>query len=127
MIQAHSRHTDPGVSAELGVGIDLDGFRVEATLRSMQVGWMVTPMLMVWTMTMRRAETRKQSAFLTGYWDVMRNKTWTPYLGAGFGYSNLDVRDFSDGGALIQVSAALGLSVQSWGRSRSFQSVHAFC
>ena len=35
---------------------------------------------------------------MSGYWDLLRKKSWTPYLGAGIGYSNLDVRNFSDPG-----------------------------
>ena len=104
-------HTDPGVSAELGVGIDLGGFRVEATYAidaSQLAGY--TNIDGVDHDYVSGGDARKQSAFLTGYWDILRNKNWTPYLGAGFGYSNLDVRDFSDGGRSYP-----GFSRSLWG------------
>ena len=92
-------NTNPGASAELGLGIDFDGLRVEATYAidaSQLRGY--TNVSGIDFDYKSGGEVRKQSGFLTGYWDLLRKSTWTPYLGAGFGYSNLDVRDFSDPG-----------------------------
>ncbi|QNJ25460.1 hypothetical protein SynSYN20_01123 [Synechococcus sp. SYN20] len=35
---------------------------------------------------------------MSGYWDLLRKKSWTPYFGAGVGHSDLEVRNFSDPG-----------------------------
>jgi len=92
-------HTNPGVSAELGFGIDFDGLRIEATYAidaSQLSGY--TNVRGINFDYISGGEVRKQSVFMSGYWDLLRKKSWTPYLGAGVGYSNLDVRNFSDPG-----------------------------
>lgn len=91
--------TDPGASVELGVGVDFDGFRIEATYSldaSKLTGY--TNVSGVDFDYVSGGDVRKQSAFLSAYWDVFRRKSWSPYLGVGVGYSNLDVRGFSDPG-----------------------------
>jgi len=92
-------YTNPGASAELGLGVNFDGLRIEATyaLDASQLSG-YTNVRGVDFDYISGGEVRKQSAFLSGYWDVFRRKSWTPYLGAGIGYSNLDVRGFSDPG-----------------------------
>ena len=92
-------YTNPGASAELGLGVDFDGLRIEATYAidaSQLSGY--TNVRGIDFDYISGGEVRKQSAFLSGYWDIFRRKSWTPYIGAGIGYSNLDVRDFSDSG-----------------------------
>ena len=92
-------YTNPGVSAELGLGIDSDGSRIEATYAidaSQLRGY--TNIGGIDFYYISDEEVRKQSVFMSGYWDLLRKKSWTPYLGAGIGYSNLDVRKFSDPG-----------------------------
>jgi len=92
-------YTNPGASAELGLGVNFDGLRIEATyaLDASQLSG-YTNVRGVDFDYISGGEVRKQSAFLSGYWDIFRRKSWTPYLGAGIGYSNLDVRGFSDPG-----------------------------
>ena len=92
-------YTNPGASAELGLGVNFDGLRIEATyaLDASQLSG-YTNVRGVDFDYISGGEVRKQSAFLSGYWDIFRKKSWTPYLGAGIGYSNLDVRGFSDPG-----------------------------
>lgn len=90
-------YTNPGASTELGFGVDLDGLRFEATYAidaSQLSGY--TNVRGIDFDYIQGGEVRKQSAFLSGYWDILRNQSWTPYLGAGIGYTNLDVRNFSD-------------------------------
>ena len=92
-------YTNSGASAELGFGIDFDGSRIEATYAidaSQLRGY--TNVQGIDFDYISGGEVRKQSAFISGYWDLLRKKNWTPYLGAGIGYSNLDVRSFSDPG-----------------------------
>lgn len=92
-------YTNSGASAELGFGVNFDGWRVEATyaLDASQLrGY--TNVRGIDFDYVSGGEVRKQSAFLSEYWDILRNKRWTPYIGAGIGYSNLDVRGFSDPG-----------------------------
>ena len=92
-------YTNPGASAELGLGVDFDGLRIEATYAvdaSQLRGY--TNVRGIDFDYISGGEVRKQSAFISGYWDLLRKKSWTPYLGAGIGYSNLDVRSFSDPG-----------------------------
>ncbi len=98
-IGTFEEYTNPGVSGELGLGVDFEGLRVEATytLDASQLKGYTNVSGIDFDYN-SGGEVRKQSAFLTGYWDFLRQKNWTPYLGAGFGYSNLDVRDFSDPG-----------------------------
>ena len=92
-------YTSPGASAELGLGVNFDGLRIEATyaLDASQLSG-YTNVRGIDFDYISGGEVRKQSAFLSGYWDILRRKSWTPYLGAGIGYSNLDVRGFSDPG-----------------------------
>ena len=117
-------YTNPGASAELGFGLNFDGFRVEVTYAidaSQLRGY--TNIRGVDFDYVSGGETRKQSAFLSGYWDVLHHKSWTPYFGAGIGYSNLDVRNFSDAGLSYdafnrslwgyQLKAGLSLDVSS--------------
>ncbi|EHA63047.1 outer membrane protein [Synechococcus sp. WH 8016] len=92
-------YTNPGASAELGFGIDFEGLRIEATYAidaSQLRGY--TNVRGIDFDYISGGEVRKQSAFISGYWDLLRKKSWTPYLGTGIGYSNLDVRNFSDPG-----------------------------
>ena len=92
-------YTNPGASAELGLGIDFDGLRIEATYAidaSQLRGYNNIRGIDFYYIS--GEEVRKQSVFMSGYWDLLRKKSWTPYLGAGVGYSNLDVRNFSDPG-----------------------------
>ena len=92
-------YTNPGASAELGLGIDFDGLRIEATYAidaSQLSGY--TNVRGIDFDYISGGEVRKQSVFMSGYWDLLLKKSWTPYLGAGVGYSNLDVRNFSDPG-----------------------------
>ena len=92
-------YTNPGVSGELGLGIDFDGLRIEVTYAidaSQLRGY--TNIRGIDFDYISGGEVRKQSVFMSGYLDLLRKKSWTPYLGAGIGYSNLDVRKFSDPG-----------------------------
>ena len=92
-------YTNPGASAELGLGVDFDGLRIEATyaLDASQLSG-YTNVRGVDFDYISGGEVRKQSVFFSGYWDIFRSKSWSPYFGAGIGYSNLDVRSFSDTG-----------------------------
>ena len=106
-------YTNPGASAELGLGIDFDGLRIEATYAidaSQLSGY--TNVRGIDFDYISGGEVRKQSVFMSGYWDLLLKKSWTPYLGAGVGYSNLDVRNFSDPGLCYNAfSLSLGLSM----------------
>lgn len=90
-------YTNPGASTELGLGVNFDGLRIEATyaLDASQLSG-YTNVRNIDFDYVSGGEVIKQSTFLSGYWDILRKKNWTPYLGAGIGYSNLDVRNFSD-------------------------------
>jgi hypothetical protein len=91
--------SDPGFSAELGAGYDFGALRLEATYaldRSSLKGYVsVNDRYFSYS---EGGSTTKQSAFLTSYWDIFPKQTWTPYLGAGVGYSNLNVKQFAEPG-----------------------------
>ena len=89
----------PGASTELGFGFDFGALRVEATytLDASRLNNYTSVNDQTFDYV-SGGDVRKQSAFLSGYWDVLLNESWTPYLGVGMGYTNLDVRSFSDPG-----------------------------
>ncbi|QNJ25643.1 outer membrane beta-barrel domain protein [Synechococcus sp. SYN20] len=92
-------YTNPCVSEELGLGVNFDGLRIEATYAldaSRLSGY--TNLRNIDFDYVSGGEVRKQSTFLSGYWDILRRENWTPNLAAGIEYSNLDVRNFSDPG-----------------------------
>ncbi len=92
-------YTNPCVSGEFGLGVNFDGLRIEATYAldaSRLSGY--TNLRNIDFDYISGGEVRKQSTFLSGYWDILRRKNWKPYLEAGIGYSNLDVQNFSDPG-----------------------------
>jgi len=122
-------YTNSGASAELGLGVDFGNLRIETTYAidaSQLKGY--TNVRGVDFDYISGGEIRKQSAFLTGYWDILQKSNWTPYLGAGIGYSNLDVRDFSDPSlsykgynrSLVGYQFKAGISINTSSRSELF-------
>lgn len=131
VLGSFQEYTDPGVSAELGLGVDFGRFRVETTYAidaSKLRGY--TNVRGVDFDYASGGEVRKQSVFLSGYWDVLAHSgsALSPYIGAGIGYSNLDVRDFSDPGlsyegynrSLLGYQFKAGLSMKTSLKSRIF-------
>ena len=122
-------YTNSGASAELGLGVDFGSLRIETTYAidaSQLEGY--TSVRGVEFDYISGGEIRKQSVFLSGYWDILQKRNWTPYLGAGIGYSNLDVRDFSDPGlsykgynrSLLGYQFKAGVSINTSSRSQLF-------
>lgn len=131
VLGSFQEYTDPGASAELGLGVDFGRFRVETTYAidaSKLRGY--TNVRGVDFDYASGGEVRKQSVFLSGYWDVLARSgsALSPYIGAGIGYSNLDVRDFSDPGlsyegynrSLLGYQFKAGLSMKTSLKSRIF-------
>lgn len=131
VLGSFQEYTDPGASAELGLGVDFGRLRVETTYAidaSKLRGY--TNVRGVDFDYVSGGEVRKQSVFLSGYWDVLGHsgRVMSPYIGAGIGYSNLDVRDFSDPGlsyegynrSLLGYQFKAGLSIKTSLKSKVF-------
>ena len=131
VLGSFQEYTDPGASAELGLGVDFGRLRVETTYAidaSKLRGY--TNVRGVDFDYVSGGEVRKQSVFLSGYWDVLSHsgRVMSPYIGAGIGYSNLDVRDFSDPGlsyegynrSLLGYQFKAGLSIKTSLKSKVF-------
>ena len=91
--------SNPGAALELGAGVDVGSVRLEATY-ALDVSYLdhyvsVDDKVFQYSSGGR---TQKNSLFLSGYWDVLQAKGWTPYVGAGIGYSHLGVEPFAEDG-----------------------------
>ena len=119
----------PGASTELGLGFDFGAVRLEATY-ALDASRLdnYTSVNDVTFNYISGGDVRKQSAFVSGYWDVLQNKGWTPYVGAGVGYTNLDVRSFAEPGlsyagfnrSLLGYQLKAGVSIDVNTRSNLF-------
>ena len=119
----------PGASTELGLGFDFGAVRLEATY-ALDASRLdnYTSVNDVTFDYISGGDVRKQSAFVSGYWDVLQNKGWTPYVGAGVGYTNLDVRSFAEPGlsyggfnrSLLGYQLKAGVSIDVNARSNLF-------
>lgn len=122
-------YSNPGLALELGAGCDFNGVRLELTYAlddSYLKGY--DSVSNVYFDYSSGGRTRKHSAFLSGYWDVVANKRWTPYLGAGIGYSHLSIDSFAEPGlsyigtsrSLLGYQLKAGLALDVSNRSKMF-------
>ncbi len=80
-----------GFSAETGLGYDFGSIRAEITYAydsSKVMGY--TDPNGEWTYS-PEGSVNKNSVFASAYWDINTNSRFSPYIGAGIGYSNLSV------------------------------------
>ena len=86
-----------GVSIEAGAGYDFGALRLEATYAydaSSVTGYSDYQGLTNYTSP---GQTAKNSALASLYWDIDLKSRFTPYIGAGIGYSTLNTQATSDG------------------------------
>jgi opacity protein-like surface antigen len=84
-----------GISGEVGLGYDFGSLRAEVTY-AYDGSSLSSYTDEFGTYTYSGGDTSKNSVFVSGYWDINLKSRWTPYLGAGLGYSKLNVGDNSD-------------------------------
>jgi hypothetical protein len=91
--------SDPGFSTEIGFGYNFKPLRAELTyaLDASKLQSYNTDSGQSYAYD-RGGETVKNSAFASLYWDLFPNKRFTPYVGAGLGFSSLSVAKFSEPG-----------------------------
>lgn len=91
--------SNPGLALELGAGYDFGAIRLEVTY-ALDTSYLkgYNSVDGVYFDYSSGGRTQKNSAFLSGYWDLLASKSWTPYLGAGIGYSHLYVQPFAEPG-----------------------------
>ena len=86
--------SNPGFTKEIGLGYAFMPLRAELTYAleaSRLRGYnSVTSQYYGYN---NGGETRKNSAFASLYWDLFPRSQFTPYIGAGFGLSSLEVRE----------------------------------
>ena len=91
--------SNPGFTTEIGLGYAFMPLRAELTYAleaSRLRGYnSVTNQYYGYN---NGGETRKNSAFASLYWDLFPRSQFTPYIGAGFGLSSLEVGKFSEPG-----------------------------
>ena len=94
----YDERTDPGMSGEVGIGYDFGALRIEATysLDYSKLDDYYKSSTKTTYKYLSGGDSKKQSIFLSGYWDIFRNSRWTPYVGGGIGYSTLNVERVSD-------------------------------
>jgi hypothetical protein len=91
--------SNPGIALELGAGYDFGAIRLEATY-ALDTSYLkgYNSVDGIYFDYSSGGRTQKNSAFLSGYWDLLASKSWTSYLGAGIGYSHLYVQPFAEPG-----------------------------
>lgn len=85
-----------GVSAEAGIGYDFGAIRAEATYaydKSRTTGY--SDPFGTFTYS-RKADVSKNSVFASVYWDIDLKSRFSPYLGAGIGYSRIAMSRSAD-------------------------------
>ena len=94
----YDEYTDPGMSGEVGIGYDFGALRIEATysLDYSKLNDYYKSSTKTRYEYLSGGDSKKQSFFLSGYWDVYQNTKWTPYVGGGIGYSKLNVEKVFD-------------------------------
>lgn len=85
-----------GFSVETGLGYDFGNFRAEATY-AYDASYLNNYTDQFGTFQyVQSPYVNKQSFFLSAYWDVNLKSRFSPYVGAGLGYSNLSASSAQD-------------------------------
>jgi opacity protein-like surface antigen len=109
----YKEYHKPGVSIEAGAGYDFGSLRAEITYaydRSALSGYNDST---EYTKYNNNSYVNKNSALASLYWDVDLKSRFSPYIGAGIGYSSLNVSASSDAFATYDSYQANGLGYQA--------------